>query len=128
MLENPETAGKDFVLMQYPHCTASTHPGSSCFEALPFNDTQVMGYSIRVTDWRYTEWLAFDCDRHNPMTNCASATPQWGRQLGVELYDHSTDPSQTFGDFENVNLAYLPEHEGIVAELHQRLRSVWVPA
>jgi hypothetical protein len=81
-----------------------------------------------VTDWRYTEeWLEFDCDRHNPMTNCASVAPQWDRQLGVELYDHSTDPSQTSGDFEHVNLAYLPEHEGIVAELHQRLRSVWLP-
>ena len=24
LLKNPQTAGKDFVLMQYPHCTAST--------------------------------------------------------------------------------------------------------
>ena len=41
LLENPQTAGKDFVLMQYPHCTASSLP--DCWEA---NDTQAMGYSI----------------------------------------------------------------------------------
>jgi len=123
LLKNPETAGKDYVLMQYPHCEGNDTP--NCWKA---NGTQTMGYSIRVTDWRYTEWLEFDCDRHNPMSNCASAAPQWDRQIGAELYDHSTDTSETFGDFENENLAYLPEHEATVEELHQRLRSVWVPA
>lgn len=39
--------------------------------------------------------------------------------IGVELYDHVTDPA------ENVNIATLPENADLVAELTQRLRRGW---
>ena len=78
LLKNPQLAGKDYVLMQYPHCTGNYDLKPNCWEA---NDTQAMGYSIRVADWRYTEWLVFDCDRHNPMTKCASAVRHFPAQF-----------------------------------------------
>ncbi|MCP4202318.1 MAG: sulfatase [bacterium] len=49
------------------------------------------GRSVRTRRWRYTEWN--------------------GGDRGVELYDHSVDPG------EYLNLAELPEFDGVVREL-----------
>ena len=54
------------------------------------------GYSLRTARWRYTEW-------------------DEGRQ-GRELYDHDHDPR------ELTNLADLPDHAAIVAELSEQVR------
>ncbi len=51
----------------------------------------VVGRSVRTTRWRYTEW-----DRG---------------EKGVQLYDHSKDPT------EQVNLAHSAEHTEIIGEL-----------
>jgi arylsulfatase A-like enzyme len=61
-----------------------------------------MGYSLRTDRYRYTEWVQ-KSDR--------DATP-----AGVELYDHHVDPD------ENINLAGLPEHTALLAQLRQRLQ------
>lgn len=60
-----------------------------------------MGYSLRTDRYRYTEWV--------PRQN-RTATPE-----GIELYDHQTDPD------ENTNLAGLPAHAALLAELRARL-------
>lgn len=65
------------------------------------------------------------------MSNCptnSDALPQWDPSFlwGVELYDHSDDPSDTWGDYENVNLANDPAHANVVKQLHAQLRSSWV--
>ena len=47
-----------------------------------------VGYTIRSSDFRYTEWVA-----HN--TNATSSTtPNWNDLLASELYDHRTDPGE----------------------------------
>jgi iduronate 2-sulfatase len=63
---------------------------------------KAMGLSVRTDRYRYTEWRNF-AD---------------GAILARELYDHSTDPSET------VNIAGLPEH----AELIEKELSPLVPA
>ncbi|MGI9243029.1 MAG: sulfatase [Verrucomicrobiales bacterium] len=54
------------------------------------------GYSIRTERWRYTEWLE--------------------GAAGRELYDHRRDAGEV------TNLADLPEHAELVAELSARLK------
>lgn len=46
---------------------------------------------------------------------------------GVELYEHSGDPSDatSFGAFENQNLAYLPANEQLRASLSLELHTYW---
>lgn len=63
----------------------------------------VMGYSIRTDRYRYTEWLP----------------RKGGNPVGVELYDHETDPQ------ENVNLAGRPEHKDLVTQLSKQLHAGW---
>ena len=111
--------GKNQVFSQYPRYSDA-------------NKTNVMGYSMRTKEYRYTEWIEFECSVAHPMHTCptaAQARPHWGegvsRTIGVELYDHRNDTSTTFGDFENVNLAYLPEHQELVYELRKQLRDRW---
>jgi hypothetical protein len=86
---------------------------------------------MRTKEWRYTEWRKFNCSVPEPMSNCptnSDALPQWDPSFlwGVELYDHSDDPSDTWGDYENVNLANDPAHANVVKQLHAQLRSSWV--
>ena len=45
-----------------------------------------MGYSIRTSSWRYTEWAAWDG---------ALLKPRWNVSAGVELYDHAADPPES---------------------------------
>ena len=63
---------------------------------------EVMGYSIRTTRYRYTEWREFE-------------TPHVRAR---ELYDHQTDPQ------EMVNLASRDGRSNIVAGLSKRLEQV----
>jgi iduronate 2-sulfatase len=109
-------AGKDVVFSQYPRYSQA-------------HKTQVMGYSMRTHQYRFTEWIPFQCDIQHPMETCPtaeSAAPEWDRGvIGTELYDHRNDTSTTFGDFENVNLAYEPEHRATVQALRHRLRAHW---
>ena len=44
---------------------------------------KLMGYTIRIPTFRYTEWVSF-----------ADNKPQWGNLVGVELYDHTSDPHE----------------------------------
>jgi iduronate 2-sulfatase len=56
-----------------------------------------MGYSARTTEWRYTEWVAW---------NQSSLTPIWENVTARELYDHrgeTTYPTNfDAGELENV--------------------------
>ena len=81
------------------------------------NETQLMGYSIRVDAWRYTAWFAFDVRHMRPITNNSP-----GSNLGTELYDHRGDTGMWL-DFpgEERNLVGDAEHAGVAAVLHQRV-------
>lgn len=46
-----------------------------------------------------------------------SSLPQWDKCHGTELYNHTGDPSNSFGVYENINLAYEPSHKDLVKSL-----------
>ena len=79
------------------------------------NQTALMGYSIRVEDWRYTCWFDFDNVSLVPLTG-------EGHSLGNELYDHRGDTGLWL-DYpgENANVVAVPEYASVVRELHQRV-------
>ncbi|KAH3842148.1 iduronate 2-sulfatase-like [Dreissena polymorpha] len=58
----------------------------SAFSQYP-RQTDIMGYSIRTDQFRYTEWVQFD-----NTTN----TPDWTVNSGTELYDHDIDPEENY--------------------------------
>ena len=77
------------------------------------NET-VMGYTIRVDRYCFTEWYHF---------NRTTATPNWTDIWGTELYDH-TESTVFFND-ENINIANDPEKQELVKELCKVLQAGW---
>eukprot|EP00971_Amphidinium_carterae_P346656 6488248-Amphidinium_carterae.1 len=73
---------------------------------------EVMGYSVRVDEWRYTAWFGVPKGTLTPNTTDVFAR---------ELYSHTGDD----GDFdfggEFFNVVADPKHKTIVAELHQMI-------
>eukprot|EP00035_Acanthoeca_spectabilis_P040066 m.67154 g.67154 ORF g.67154 m.67154 type:complete len:532 (-) comp9849_c0_seq1:28-1623(-) len=116
LIKDSSLAGKQAVFSQYPHSSQANH-------------TPVMGYSMRTPEYRYTEWLVWDCNLMSPMSGCtdpSTVTPKWSQQIGRELYSHIGDNSTTtFADFENENLAYQSEYADTVAQLHTQLVAIW---
>lgn len=78
------------------------------------HEESVMGYTIRVDQYRFTEWYRF---------NRATATPDFSQVWGTELYNH-TEPIMSFND-ENVNLYDNPDMKETVDELRKMLQAGW---
>ena len=77
---------------------------------------QVMGYSVRTEDFRYTEWFTY---------NGGTLKPEYNDTVAVELYDHRGDPGNDFDFYDQVNLAHNTSFAS-VAKLHaQILRNGW---
>merc|ERR1712039_802705 len=72
-----------------------------------------MGYSIRTSEWRYTEWVAW---------NGTTLRPIWNTVAGRELYDHRNESAYPtdFDARENENVA--PQNEELVATLSKKLK------
>ncbi|KAK6174840.1 hypothetical protein SNE40_013410 [Patella caerulea] len=75
------------------------------------NGTDIMGYTLRTEQYRYTEWPAFN----GPPTY----TPDWTNLYGAELYNHTQDPE------ENYNRAYDSGYSPIRAVFSSILRKGW---
>ncbi len=69
ILENPDATVKQAAMTQHPR---PAYPAQG-------EDPEVMGYSIRTADHRYTEWRRYDS----------------GDIVARELYDHRADPGET---------------------------------
>ena len=74
------------------------------------NQTKLMGYSVRVPDWRYTVWFGF---------NNRAVRPNTSHIIGRELYDHRDDTGMWL-DFpgETINLASDITFKSVVQQLH----------
>lgn len=94
MLKDPSTGGRGWALTQVARSTAADVRVRAASGKQP--QRSFMGYSLRTTRWRYTEW-------------------DEGR-AGVELYDHDTDPQ------ELTNVASRPELAQTAAELKEQLQ------
>ena len=116
LLHDPNQQWKKAAFSQYPR------PSGGGISSIPnepaFNKTEqgedVMGYSIRVDQYRFTEWYRF---------NRTTATPNFTDIWGTELYSH-TEPTVFFND-ENINMANQPDMQDLVESLRKMLRAGW---
>ena len=75
----------------------------------------VMGYSIRTSRYRYTEWREAG-DNPPSLARPTASFGAAGKAVARELYDHDTDPNET------VNLIKRPKLRGEVNELARLLQ------
>ena len=123
VLEAPhvEAGVKAVAFSQYPRCPQyDMLKDFSNWECLNVKneDISVMGYSVRTITHRYTEWRRW--------ARCQANWSSSANLLASELYDHRNDTGlgrSSFEDFENVNLAQLPESGPLVAQLGALLRA-----
>eukprot|EP00928_Gymnodinium_smaydae_P063613 TRINITY_DN47134_c0_g1_i1.p1 TRINITY_DN47134_c0_g1~~TRINITY_DN47134_c0_g1_i1.p1 ORF type:complete len:281 (-),score=36.71 TRINITY_DN47134_c0_g1_i1:218-934(-) len=78
-----------------------------------------MGYSVRVSTWRFTMWLEWDG---------LQLAANWNKVNATELYDHhgdhGTGPTM-FDEYEHENVA--TSHPDVVAKLTALLRERFAP-
>ena len=105
----PVVAGKG----GHPADAADLHDMGDCFKVTREN-IDFIGYSVRSTRWRYTEWLHFDGVKlHGDFT----------RRVARELYDHQGDDggAHDWDAYENVNVAEVKGHAMVLQEMHELL-------
>lgn len=100
---------KTAVFTQYPRpgVFPSKVPNS---DKPHLSDIKIMGYSIRTSQYRYTNWVYF---------NNTNFRPTWNMTFGKELYDHFIDP------YEDMNLINRPEMTYIINMLEKKLIAGW---
>lgn len=76
------------------------------------NETEIMGYSVRVHAWRYTAWFGFDGAR---------VIPRADDVVAQELYAHETDDGDPDFEGANYNVVDDPAHGQVVKELHSKI-------
>ncbi|XP_062520368.1 iduronate 2-sulfatase-like isoform X2 [Corticium candelabrum] len=115
LITRPEQTWKNATFSQFarPLSGINDIPGKGVLDN-SLGSIQVMGYSIRTAQYRYTEWVKFD---HT------TATPDWTDVWGVELYDHRTEVG-LFNN-ENINLANNASFVAVKSELRAALMTGW---
>merc|ERR1712070_779326 len=73
----------------------------------------VMGYTLRTEEWRFTLWAKFDWDQ---------LAPQWEETFGMELYSHDGDDGTHYDRFEKRNKAYDQVHASQVEAMTRQLK------
>lgn len=73
--------------------------------------TSIMGYTMRTDHHRYTEWVKFN--------GKPTYKPDWSQVIGLELYDHQTDPD------ENNNIAHHSHNSAVQERLSNQLHAGW---
>merc|ERR1711871_1101746 len=88
VLTNPAGPHQDrtAAFSQYPRCPSKDmYTQGEAWECLrtPKSQIETMGYSVRVTDWRYTEWRVWQ----------KSLRADWTSDglVAAELYNHAGD-------------------------------------
>eukprot|EP01063_Lacrimia_lanifica_P033873 TRINITY_DN614_c1_g1_i1.p1 TRINITY_DN614_c1_g1~~TRINITY_DN614_c1_g1_i1.p1 ORF type:complete len:730 (+),score=182.08 TRINITY_DN614_c1_g1_i1:64-2253(+) len=116
-LASPANASglKPYAVSQYPRCPVDP--------AVPWRQNQctfidrsqfeVMGYTIRSAEWRYTEWV-----RWNGTTLLPNYTVP---PVARELYPHAGDDGRDFNAYENEN--HVKAFPDVAAALQKTLRA-----
>lgn len=124
----------NFAISQYPR--PGVYPTEFPNSDRPrLRDIKIMGYSLRISHFRYTIWLEFNArtferskfEWHSQFVfisfrliiikNSINFWLDWNRFYGEELYDHSTDPD------EYTNLYDQHEFAAIKLQLKHLLRT-----
>jgi iduronate 2-sulfatase len=125
------TSGYNASFTQYPRCHVTPLTPGGLPDYLKVRRCasvskaafDYMGYSMRTSRWRYTEWALW---------NGTTLKPHWALRVTapdslVELYDHGTDIGNNgpaiWDDFENVNVA--TSNPAIVTALSMQLRDFY---
>jgi arylsulfatase A-like enzyme len=98
IMENPSIAVKPYSISQYPRSGVDEEN-----DRLGYGPANVMGYSIRDKQFRYTIWMKNGFRTTQPF-KAASV-------IGDELYDYKTDP------LEKVNVAKDKKYEAVAKKL-----------
>lgn len=93
LIQNPNKPLKSAAFSQYPR------------------QKNIMGYTMRTDQYRYTEWTKF--------SYAPAYKPDWSDLAGVELYDHFKDSE------ENYNRANDKTYASIRQELSKMLHAGW---
>jgi hypothetical protein len=121
-----------WALTQHPRCFMNgtfsqgnrTNPWSDPCGQRPSNSFTLMGYSLRTSQWRYTEWRNW---------NNITLSVDWSKAglQGMELYSHGGEPSKMLRfdyhleeAFENRNVAYQNDKKEFVRELSKSLQNI----
>jgi hypothetical protein len=96
--------------------TTGFSPESAC-NSVKLVDTKYMGYTVRVDEYRYTAWMAFNGTKNRALWSDPSGL------AGEELYSHVGDKNDDYDAFENENLAMKPEHKSTRDELWAMVRA-----
>jgi arylsulfatase A-like enzyme len=82
VMQNPSIAVKKYATSQYPRSGVDEESGRTGFV-----EANVMGYSIRDEQYRFTIW----------MKNGFRSTKKYAQkdEIGIELYDYKADPLET---------------------------------
>ena len=78
------------------------------------NATEVMGYTVRVNEWRYTCWFKFNKTSIVPITTDDGI-------ISRELYSHVGDPGILDWEGEHINVVQNVQYADIVTKLHEKL-------
>ena len=116
LLTNPKMEWKKVAFSQYArpqYAGLFKIPNEPAFDEAQ-NGEDVMGYTIRVDQYRFVEWYKF---------NRTTAVPDFNNIWGTELYNH-TDPVMFFND-ENINMAKQDGMQSLVKELRSMLQKGW---
>ena len=70
-------------------------------------ETNIMGYSMRTSRYRYTVWLPFD---HETFKS------NWSNIVAQELYDHKIDPE------ENFNVVFKKSYKSVNTLLRNKIK------
>jgi hypothetical protein len=98
IMENPSIVVKPYSISQYPRSGVDEEN-----DRLGYGPANVMGYSIRDKQFRYTIWMKNGFRTTQPF-KAASV-------IGDELYDYKTDP------LEKVNVAKDKKYEAVAKKL-----------
>lgn len=80
-------------------------------------DITRMGYTMRTKDYRYTEWITFNCSYKK--SGRINSMGDWNKVHTRELYLHNSDQG------EDNNVAEESEHADLIKKLSKQLREGW---
>jgi len=116
-------ANGTYALSVFPRCPANTVNSSLFWQNNDCDFTErsefpFFGISVRVPDWRYTEW------RH--WNGTVQAPTRAKAPVAIELYDHRGDNGTSFdGPYEVKNLAGDPAYASQQAQLAALLQQAY---
>ena len=101
VMKNPTISVKEFSVSQYPRSSVSEQ------DSRILTTPEVMGYSIRTSQYRYTIWMK-NVFRSTLPFNAASV-------IGEELYDYNADPLEKYNVAKDKK--YAPVTKKLYAEM-----------